>query len=229
MGNKLIIVTDENNEQYAELLMALISMKEDKDTSKADEPISSVIWHEKDYIQTKPQLDSNNKIVFIGNIKSALPVMKNINFKNEFSKYGIYYGNIGNKAVINVDESLLSKNNKLYDEYILSYVNYIENYGKAYDDSQKKERFITIEDFKEKRVNKTKKVLTKFIRIFRKKNKDEVKVSDKVSVVTASIVVPFFWPKDLFASKKSKSNIRDQQFRCSILMFYLNGLASFME
>ena len=230
---KLIIVTDDKNEKYAELLLALISMKEDKkdDESKIIDPIEGVIWKEKNYIDSKPSLGSDNKIVFVGKMKSSEPVMSNIGFNNEFAKYGVYYGSIANKAVIYVDDKKVSSNN-LYDEFLKSYTEFINKVGNSYDNSQKIQRLYTVEDAKQPRISNTKKILNKVKNVFNKKDKENTVsdgTADVVSKVTISLAVPFYWPVELFSIKKSKSEIRDQQFRCSVLMFYLNWLSKFME
>ena len=132
---------------------------------------------------------------------------------------------------IYVDDKKVSSNN-LYDEFLKSYTEFINKVGNSYDNSQKIQRLYTVEDAKQPRISNTKKVLNKVKNVFNKKDKGNTVsdgTADVVSKVTLSLAVPFYWPVELFSIKKSKSEIRDQQFRCSILMFYLNWLPKFME
>ncbi len=233
---KLIIVSNEKTECYAELLLALVSMKEDK--KDENEKIEAVLWSEKNYIDSKPTLGSENKIVFLGNSKIIKPISSNITFNNEFSKYGIFFGNISNKAVIYVDEKDVASDNALYDEFIRDYTNYINEIGKAYETSQKTERYLTIEDEESDRKKGTRKVLNNVGGFFNnvknkitKKENEQKETSnetvDKVSKVV--LLVPTYWPKETISKAISKSQIKDQQFRCAVLLFYLNRIKKFME
>ncbi len=139
---KLIIVVDKKTNVYGELLSALISMKDDKvdgDTVEIvgvkDGSIDAAIWDEKTYADNLSQLGSSQKIVFIGKIDASKPVMQNINGANDFSKFGIYYGSLGNKAIIHVDDKpLLDK--PTYGEFIESYSSFIDTIGKEYVNNQ---------------------------------------------------------------------------------------------
>lgn len=130
-AKKLIIVVDDKTSTYGELLSALITMKDDKvdeNGSLLDEgvvgiqdgSVEAVVWNEKIYSDNQAQLGSNNKIIFIGATDAAKPVMANINFENEFSQYGVYFGSLGNKAVIYADRKAVSKK-QVYDAFVDAY------------------------------------------------------------------------------------------------------------
>ena len=76
MVKKLIIVTGEKENVYAELLSSLISINYDntKNVQVAGtkgESIEAIVWTEKIYNQNKIQLSSNNKIIFVGKTKAG--------------------------------------------------------------------------------------------------------------------------------------------------------------
>ena len=136
---KLIIVVNDKTSAYGELLSALVTMKDDKVNTDSNEntetivgikdgTVEAVVWTEKVYFDNQATLGSNNKVIFIGASEAAKPVMANIVFDNDFSPYGVYFGSLGNKAVIYADNKALS-NKKTYDKFINAYSEFIIGVG----------------------------------------------------------------------------------------------------
>ena len=153
---KLIIVVDDKTSAYGELLSALVTMKDDKvnpenaDNSEEivgvrDGTVEAVVWTEKVYFDNQATLGSNNKVIFIGPSEAAKPVMANIVFDNDFSPYGVYFGSLGNKAVIYADNKALS-NKKTYDKFIDAYSEFIIGVGSDYTDMQEIRPVKLVED-----------------------------------------------------------------------------------
>lgn len=153
---KLIIVVDEKTRSYGELLSALVSMKDDKLDENGivlpdgivgikDGSVEAVVWDEKIYADNLATLGSSVKVLFIGDSDSAKPIMANINFDNEFSPYGVFFGSLGNRAVIYADRKKLS-NKKKYDEFINAYSSFIIGVGTEYTEAQNVEAVRVVED-----------------------------------------------------------------------------------
>lgn len=127
---KLIIVVDETTKCYGELLSALISLKDDAEGNiigVRDGTVEAVVWDEKIYLNNEAQLSSTNKVVFIGKNKVSSPALSNINFDNNFSKYGINIGTLGNKAGIFVEKRSIN-NTELYRSFLDEYSSFISKY-----------------------------------------------------------------------------------------------------
>ncbi len=198
---KLIIVYDKKTKEYAELLSALILMKDDKYDENGcllkngivgvrDGSVDVALWDETTYSKNEPQLSSTTKIVFIGDGKIFKPIKANINMTNELSKFGINYGSLGNKAVICVDSKMITKDRNLYNSFFESYVNFISTIGTDYSDTQKVEKTIHIADYDDERNNDRKKLINAPIkllnRVFKKKDKKEETTNGDVVVVDES-------------------------------------------
>ena len=232
---KLIVVCDEKTATYGELLSALVSMKDDKCDENGnpsengvvgikDGSVDVVVWDEKTYLHNKPELNSSNKIIFIGNSKFVNPIKANINMSNELSEFGINYGSLGNKAVICVDSKLITKDRNLYNSFIESYVNFISAIGTDYSDAQKVEKTIHIADYDDERNNDRKKLINAPIKllnkVFKKKDKKEETTNGEVVVVDENkdlipeasdgvakgfgvaghvirVAIPWFWPAEV--------------------------------
>lgn len=207
---KLIIVVDDKSNVYGELLSALITMKNEKEDGTIglkDCSIETVIWNVKMYADNQAQLGSNNKIVFLGKSDIAKSVSANINCKNNFSAYGICYGYASNKAVVYIDNTLLSANKELYDEFYEKYSALLNSIGTEFSIGQiKKKVEIKTENIHEPEEEKST-FAKKTIGIFRK--------IDKMATKGISALV-------------NTKEITDQQYRCAVFAFYVNVLATFM-
>ncbi len=254
---KLIIVVDKKTNVYGELLSALISMKDDKTDGEEievvgvrDGSIDAAIWDEKTYADNLSQLGSSQKIVFIGKNDVSKPVMQNINCTNDFSKYGVFYGSLGNKAIVHIDEKPLMKKNA-YDEFINSYSAFIDSVGKEYANNQEIAATKLVQDVVYERKEKVRGVLNKGLNAIKSvptpfgKKKESTDATDSqetesgvndlaVNVVDSAkgLVLPLVIAEDIklgIVRVKSAKEIRDQQYRCGIVLFYIYHLAKFME
>ena len=244
IGNmkKVIIVTNKKDEVYGELLSALIAMKDDKKDSDGNiQQYEAVIWTEEQYKNNRDQLGSSNKIIFIGNTKTTNPIGKNISYAADFYDYGIYYGYLANKALITVDAKVLANSKKLYDNFIENYSKFVTNAGKSYDETQKTERYFVYEDFVEEENKKRNSRVQKIKDFFgiskkEKNNNSEKELKNKDRFKKIKLLVPIFWPSKIIElsnseliKSMSKIGIKEQQFRCAVLAFYLNSFKEFME
>ena len=207
---KLIIVVDEKSNVYGELLSALATMKDDDAddiVGVKDGSVETVIWNEKIYADNQAQLGSNNKIVFLGHSDVAKSVGANINCQNDFSAYGICYGYVSNKAVVYVDNTSLSANKELYDEFYEKYSAFMKSIGTEFAIGQIKEKV----EIKTENVHESEKDRGAFAKkafgVFHK--------IDQMAAKGISVLV-------------NTKEIVDQQNRCAIFAFYANMLATFM-
>lgn len=234
-SKKVIIVVDSKTDAYGELLSAMLS-------SNDEDNVESVIWTEKAYRDNKPQLSSNNKVIYIGQNKTSDPIIANIVFRNEFSKYGIYYGGLGNKAVIYCDENVVLSEEELYKSFI-------EDFSK----------YMSLTDPNEVGYVEVKQLETKFeedkkenIREFVNKGIEVVNIglkkpSKKIFGAENSIELPHMSKNTInqianlkekvmekipenykFTSMDSNNGIRDQQYRCAVLQFYKEFVEAFI-
>lgn len=207
---KLIIVVDDKSNVYGELLSALVTMKDDGADSVIgvkDGSVETVIWNEKIYADNQAQLGSNNKIVFLGRSDISKSVGANINCQNNFSAYGICYGCVSNKAVVYVDNALLSANKELYDEFYEKYCAFMKSIGTEFAIAQIKDKV----EIKTENVHESEKERGAFAKkafgVFHK--------IDQMAAKGISVLV-------------NTKEIADQQNRCAIFAFYANMLATFM-
>ena len=111
---ELMIVCDEKLMEYANYLMALIGQNDDVDgevVGTKDGMVTAAIYTPKNYKDTLPKITSNTHILFIGSFKEAKEQGKNVDFK--LDKYGMRYGWLGKRAVMYVDDKMLSMRNFL--------------------------------------------------------------------------------------------------------------------
>ena len=207
---KLIIVVDDKSSVYGELLSALVTMKNDGTNSVIGIPNSSietVIWNEKIYADNQAQLASHNKIVFLGRFDVAKSVSANINCSNDFSAYGICYGYVSNKAVVYIENTLLSANKALYDEFYEKYCAFMKSIGTEFAIDQIKKKV----EIKTENIHESKKERG----VFTQKAFDVFHKIDQITAKGISVLV-------------NTKEIADQQNRCAIFAFYTNVLAAFM-
>ena len=176
---QLIIVVNKKTAPYGELLSALISSKDDKYDEEGnpvsngivgvkDGSVVAAIWDEKHYLNSKPELGSNVKIIFIGDLKAAKSVKSILTFNNRLLKYGILYGSFGNKGMILVDSKKISKDRKLYESFVSSYYEFISSIGTEYSKEQVIYKKYHIEDYADDRRNDIKKIVNAPIKLWNK-------------------------------------------------------------
>ncbi len=244
---KLIIVVDDKTKKYGELLSALISTKDDKEdqiVGTKDGSVESVIWTEKVYADNQAQLSSNNKVLFIGESESAQAVAANINCSNPFEQYGVKYGSLGNKAVIYVNNQVLSNNTSNYEDFFNNYVEFIAQNDFKYVNNQVIEKVGTaraqIQDKTETTTENIGKTLNKGIallnkgvgflgkKVLDKENLSLPQISDDFIDKSKTAVVKSMVFSEVAKAMDNKE-ITDQQYRCGVIAYYVYELANFMD
>lgn len=102
---KIIIVSDNARQQYANFLTQLISRKDDTESSIVgvkDGSVETSVWTEKHYEDNKATLPSSAIVIFIG--QSPKIKKETAQIPKMFYKYGMVYGWIGSKAVLTVKD-----------------------------------------------------------------------------------------------------------------------------
>lgn len=203
---KLIIVCDEKHRKYGDYLSQLISLEDDTEDCVVgikDGEVATQVWSEKEYQSNAPQISSSQYILFID--ESKLIKEKGLHMKPVFSKYGMRYGWLGKQAVLTVEASISVKE---YDEFL--------NF--ALDNQADIERLV------EKKENKS----------FVDKVKENPMVGAKVAGIAALGVLggavglsPIIGLK-IKRTIDLKKGIREQQYSCAIIKFYLEGLSAFL-
>lgn len=219
---KLIIVTGEKENVYAEFLSSLIALRDDdKENDKIigiiDGSIEAVVWSEDVFKDNKIQLGSNTKIIFIGKTKAAEPFVPSIRFNPKMEKYGIYLGWLSNKAVIYTDAGTLMNNKELYGQFYDKYAALAEQFDNDVADSDKIRKAKHVENLGETIGNRAQALGNFFSGLFGKKSEAELTQDTNVT--------NFF---NISAKLEAGNLIPDQQFRFALLSFYLNGLSAFM-
>ena len=220
MVKKLIIVTGDKESVYAELLSSLITLKDDDVENNTvvgikDGSVEAVVWNEDIYNDNKAQLGSNTKLIFIGKNKSSEAVIPSIRFDKDMTKYGVYVGSIGNKAVLYIESNTLFSNKDLYDDFYEKYIDLTKCFDDSVADTESIKKATNTDGIGEAFGKGTKAVKGLFGKIkgapvekAKNEGTDFFKISTKIE-----------------ASKL----IADQMFRYAVLSFYLDGLAEFME
>ena len=202
----MIIVCDEKHRKYGDYLSQLISLEDDTEDCVVgikDGEVATQVWSEKEYQSNAPQISSSQYILFID--ESKLIKEKGLHMKPVFSKYGMRYGWLGKQAVLTVEASISVKE---YDEFL--------NF--ALDNQADIERLV------EKKENKS----------FVDKVKENPMVGAKVAGIAALGVLggavglsPIIGLK-IKRTIDLKKGIREQQYSCAIIKFYLEGLSAFL-
>ena len=117
ISKQLVLVCDEKSGPYANYLKQLIGSNDDKDgeiVGVEDGTVKAVVWHEKEYIDNRGQLNSNDHVLFIGNSKVSKGETSSMITKYE--KYGMKYGWLGKSGMLQVSDELLTEED--YDKFI---------------------------------------------------------------------------------------------------------------
>ena len=123
---KFIIIHDGKKKaaKMADQLNALISQLEN---------VSTAVWTEKQYLDNKPRVSSDEYLVFLGKTKSGENIIASPLFKNYYSEFNMRYGWLGKQAVIGLDPKFgfdEEKIKKFSDLYNLTFKNEIESNNK---------------------------------------------------------------------------------------------------
>lgn len=217
---KLIIVSGEKEMVYGELLSSLISIKDDDEENEVifgipDGSVEAVVWDEKVYNSNKIQLSSNSKIIFIGKTKSAENIIPSIKFDNN-TKFGINIGWIANKAVIYINDSILTNNKELYNEFFEMYIAITDKFDNTIADTEAIKK-ATLTDGIDVAFGKSMNAVGGFLNGLLKNKKEE----------NSSVEGTDFF--DFGAKIEAANLIPEQMYRYAIFNFYINNLSKFME
>lgn len=108
--SKIIIVCDEKTKEYANYLRQLISVNDDKEekiVGSADGSAEAAVWLEKEYLANSATISSNEHILFIG--KNNTSKSETSSMVVRFDKYGMKYGWLGKRAMMQVDDAMLDE------------------------------------------------------------------------------------------------------------------------
>ncbi len=223
---KLIIVCDEKTEIYANYLRQLISTNDDKDEEVvgiADGTVEAAVWTDKEYLANKAQISSNEHILFLGDNKVSKAESSSMIVK--FDKYGMQYGWLGKRAMMKIDNEMLSPES--YDDFIEFCLGYETEFEKI---AMKKAK-VKVEASKDEESDNNK------IKGFAKKV-DIKKVGEAV-VAGAGVAVAGIPGAlaglsltvgiDKAQALKNHKKMKDQQYRALTVILYIDGLQEFME
>ncbi len=209
---KLIIVCEEKYRKYGDYLSQLISLEDDAEDNivgTKDGEVAAQVWLEKDYQANSAQLSSSQYILFVGS--SKLIKEKSTHMKIMFSKFGMTYGWLGKQAVLTVGEAVSNNEYDQFIEYALSYKSDLERLMEKRDEKIITEDKKLLEEVKEEPVKEIKQV---GLAVF---NAIGAAIAD-VSEAGVNVV------KQVALSNK----IKEQQYSCAIMKFYLSSLAEFL-
>lgn len=202
----LIIVCDEKHRKYGDYLSQLISLEDDTEDCVVgikDGEVATRVWSEKEYKSNASQISSSQYILFIG--ESKLIKEKGLHMKPVFSKYGMLYGWLGKQAILTVETNVSVKE---YDDFLdFALANQAD-----------------IKRIEEKKEDKS----------FGDKVKEKSMVGAKVAGIAAFGVLggAVILSSDIGLTIKKtldlKKGIREQQYSCAVMKFYLEGLSAFL-
>ena len=203
---KLIIVCEEKCRQYGDYLAQLISLEddtEDETVGTKDGEVAAQVWLEKDYKANAAQLSSNQYILFIGQDKLIKEKSSHMNM--EFAEFGMKYGWLGKQAVLSVDKVVEA------DKYE-NFISYAQNY------QQNVELLIKSKD-------------KKALKAGAAAGAAGVAKAGALAVISPVALVPIAGiGAGVMAVKKFtlNSKIKEQQYSCAIMKFYLDDLSKFL-
>ena len=202
----MIIVCDEKHRKYGDYLSQLISLEDDTEDCVVgikDGEVATRVWSEKEYKSNASQISSSQYILFIG--ESKLIKEKGLHMKPVFSKYGMLYGWLGKQAILTVETNVSVKE---YDDFLdFALANQAD-----------------IKRIEEKKEDKS----------FGDKVKEKSMVGAKVAGIAAFGVLggAVMLSSDIGLTIKKtldlKKGIREQQYSCAVMKFYLEGLSAFL-
>ncbi len=200
----LIIICEEKCRQYGDYLAQLISLEDDTEENTVgtkDGEVAAQVWLEKDdYKANSAQLSSSQYILFIGQDKLIKEKSSHMNMK--FSEYGMKYGWLGKQAVLSVEKVVEA------DKYE-SFIAYAQNYQQNVE------------------------------QLIKSKDKQSLKAGAAAGAVGAAGALAIIFPATLApiaisagvkAVKKYtlNSKIKEQQYSCAVMKFYLDDLSKFL-
>ena len=200
----LIIICEEKCRQYGDYLAQLISLEDDTEENTVgtkDGEVAAQVWLEKDYKANSAQLSSSQYILFIGQDKLIKEKSSHMNM--EFSEYGMKYGWLGKQAVLSVEKVVEA------DKYE-SFIAYAQNY------QQNVEQLIKSKDKQSLKAGAT---------------AGTVGAAGALAIIVPAALAPIAGiSAGVMAVKKYtlNSKIKEQQYSCAVMKFYLDDLSKFL-
>lgn len=233
---KLVIVCDEKTEKYANYIRQLISTNDDKEgtiVGVADGSVDVTVWLDKEYLANKGTISSNEHILFIGDNKVSNSESSSMIVKYE--KYGMKYGWLGKRAMMKVDNELLSPES--YDEFIEYCLGYQADFDKIVMKRPKPQKIQnkTTDSIEVQNDETTESTLEEKKKFDFKKVKDIARAG-AVGVVSAVGGIPNA-VVDLSTTGLEKGvdmlqmhkKVKDQQYRALSVILYIDALQEFLE
>ena len=215
----LIIVCDDKDMVNANYLIQLIGQKDDAEDSVVgieDGSVSAAIYTTKNYKDNLPQIPSTQHILFIGQSSVAQEQSKTI--PEVFSKLGMHYGWLGKRSVLYVDDtsgdwSKAKENEEHYSEFL------------QFSKDRGMNHAVALPEYRNNDINQKSKAAT------------AVGVGAGLAAVGAALAgvgaaligVGAVAGKKFLDHKKVATEIKAQQYRTLIKVFYEDGLRTFME
>ena len=209
---KLIIVCEEKCRKYGDYLAQLISLEDDKEDETVgtkDGEVAAQVWLEKDYKANAAQLSSNQYILFIGQDKLIKEKSSHMNMG--FAEFGMKYGWLGKQAVLSVEKVVEA------DKYE-NFISYAQNY------QQNVEQLIKSKDKKALKAGAA-------AGAARVAGAAGVAKAGALAVISPVALVPIAGiGAGVMAVKKFtlNSKIKEQQYSCAVMKFYLDDLSKFL-
>ncbi len=200
---KIIIVCEEKYRVFGDYLAQLISLEDDTEEATVgvkDGEVAAQVWLEKDYNANAAQLSSKQYILFIGHNK--LIKEKSSHMTDVFSKYGMRYGWLGRQAFLTVDKVITAKE---YEDFL--------SFGLSYQ--------ANLEKLIEKKKEKT-------------KTQKGVEAGAKIAGIVAiaalggALAITPITGISLFKELKLNKKLKQQQYSCAVMKFYLDSLGEFL-
>ena len=240
---KLIIVCDEKTEQYANYLRQLISTNDDKDgevVGIADGTVEVAVWLEKEYLDNRAKVSSNEHILFIGDNKTSKSESSSMVVK--FEKFGMQYGWLGKRAMMKVNNEMLEPES--YDEFIEYALGYQADFEKI---AMKRPKSKGIEKKDESEVVAVQAAEETSVEV-KEEGKKTPKALGQVGAFAAGVgvaaaaglgaavaLVPVAGASAAMGITKGinkmqvHKKVKDQQYRALSVILYIDGLQEFLE
>lgn len=212
---KVTIVSDEKTLEFANYIRQLISVNDDKDDEiigVEDGSVETAVWTEKEYLNNKAKLSSNQHILFVGDNKVSKSETACIDVK--YNMFGMKYGWLGKTGMIQVNKKMLSP-----EEYEV-FISYCRAYEIEFNKIvMKKKKKPEIEDKEESKG----KLLKNGFAV------GAVAVAAVFNPLVPIVAIPGIAAIDTVNKVVIDKKVKEQQYRALSLIMYLDALKEFLE
>lgn len=212
---KVTIVTDEKTVEFANYIRQLISVNDDKEDEVIgveDGSVETAVWTEKEYLNNKAKLSSNQHILFVGDNKVSRSETACIDVK--YNMFGMKYGWLGKTGMIQVNKKMLS-----LEEYE-AFISYCRAYEIEFNKIvMKKKKKPEIEDKEESKG----KLLKNGFAV------GAVAVAAVFNPLVPIVAIPGIAAIDTVNKVVIDKKVKEQQYRALSLIMYLDALKEFLE